>query len=195
MPEQKSCVEVGGEGWFYRRACTPRAGPSRVTRHGPARVPRGVLILHASPPLNLPRFLRAYPFLTRFSRAVLEAFWCSKWVMQHIFENLSTSTFQRYKVYKNRSSDERVMAPRSRGAGAIFVCFSSEDSGQTRDATGEPRVARRSRSHHLSNTPGLMGQLAASRKDSESEGSCSEEKCIESSAHFSLLFVCVRVRI
>ena len=36
-------------------------GPSRAARYGPARVPRGVLILHASPPLNLPRFLRV-PF-------------------------------------------------------------------------------------------------------------------------------------
>uniref|UniRef100_A0A2N9IK75 Uncharacterized protein n=1 Tax=Fagus sylvatica TaxID=28930 RepID=A0A2N9IK75_FAGSY len=62
------------------------------------------------------------------------------------------------------------MAPGSRGAGAVFVCFSGEDSGQTGDATGEPRVARRSRSRHLSNTPGLAGQLAASRKDSAREG-------------------------
>uniref|UniRef100_A0A2N9E3X9 Uncharacterized protein n=1 Tax=Fagus sylvatica TaxID=28930 RepID=A0A2N9E3X9_FAGSY len=49
------------------------------------------------------------------------------------------------------------MAPGSRGAGAVFVCFSGEDSGQTGDATGEPRVARRSRSHYLSNAPGLAG--------------------------------------
>ena len=64
------------------------------------------------------------------------------------------------------------MAPGSRGAGAIFVCFSGEDSSQTRDATGEPRVARRSQSRHLSNAPGLAGQLAASRKDSVRECSC-----------------------
>ena len=94
--------------------------------------------------------------------AVLEVFWCSKWVMQHIFGKLSTSTFQRYKVCTNRSSDERVMAPGSRGAGAVFVCFSSEDSGQTGDATGEPRVPRRSWSRHLSNAPRLAGQLAVS---------------------------------
>uniref|UniRef100_A0A2N9EQL7 Uncharacterized protein n=1 Tax=Fagus sylvatica TaxID=28930 RepID=A0A2N9EQL7_FAGSY len=62
------------------------------------------------------------------------------------------------------------MAPGSRGAGAVFVCFSGEDSGQTGDATGEPRVARRSRSRYLSNAPGLAGQLAASRKDSAREG-------------------------
>ena len=83
--------------------------------------------------------------------------------MQHIFGKLSTSTFQRYKVCVNRSSDERVMAPGSRGAGAVFVCFSGEDSGQMGDATGEPRVARHSRSCHLSNASGLASQLAASQ--------------------------------
>jgi hypothetical protein len=82
------------------------------------------------------------------------------------------STFQRYKVCTNRSSDERVMAPGSRGVGAVFVCFSGEDSGQTGDAIGEPRVPRRSWSRHLSNAPGLVGQLVASRKDSVREGGC-----------------------
>jgi hypothetical protein len=46
------------------------------------------------------------------------------------------SSFQRYKVCANQSLDERVMAPGSRGAGVVFVCFSGEDSGQTGDATG-----------------------------------------------------------
>ena len=64
------------------------------------------------------------------------------------------------------------MAPESRGAGAVFVCFSDEDSGQTGDVFGEPRVPRRSRSCYLSNTPGLTDQLVASRKDSAREGSC-----------------------
>ena len=64
------------------------------------------------------------------------------------------------------------MAPGSRGAGAVFVCFSDENSGQTGDATGEPRVARRSRSCYLSNAPRLMDQLVASRKDSAREGGC-----------------------
>ena len=50
------------------------------------------------------------------------------------------STFQRYKVCMNRSSDERVMAPGSRGAGAVFVCFSGEDSGQTGDAICYPNI-------------------------------------------------------
>uniref|UniRef100_A0A2N9FWH9 TTF-type domain-containing protein n=1 Tax=Fagus sylvatica TaxID=28930 RepID=A0A2N9FWH9_FAGSY len=63
------------------------------------------------------------------------------------------------------------MTPGSRGAGAIFACFSGEDSGQTGEATSEPRVTRRSWSRHLSNSPGPAGQLAASRKDSAREGS------------------------
>jgi hypothetical protein len=87
------------------------------------------------------------------------------------------------------------MTPGSRGVGAVFACFFVEDSGQTGEAAGESRVARRSWSHHLSNAPGPARQFAASRKDSAREGGCPEEKCTESSAHFSLLFVCVRARI
>uniref|UniRef100_A0A2N9E4M4 Uncharacterized protein n=1 Tax=Fagus sylvatica TaxID=28930 RepID=A0A2N9E4M4_FAGSY len=79
--------------------------------------------------------------------------------MQHIIEKLSTSTFQQNKVCENRSSDGRVMTLGSRSAGAVFACFSGGDSGQTGEAIGEPRVARCSWSHHLSNAPGLAGQL------------------------------------
>ena len=68
------------------------------------------------------------------------------------------------------------MAPGSRGAGAVFVCFSGEDSGQTGDAIGEPRVPRRSWSRHLSNASRLAGQFVASRKDSAREGGCPEGK-------------------
>ena len=64
------------------------------------------------------------------------------------------------------------MAPGSRGAGTVFVCFSGKDSGQTGDAFGEPRVPRRSRSRYLSNAPRLIDQLVASRKDSAREGGC-----------------------
>jgi hypothetical protein len=85
--------------------------------------------------------------------------------MQHIVGKLSMSTFQQYKVCANRSSDGRVMTPESRGVGAVFACFSGEDSSQTGEATCEPRLARRSWSRHLSNAPGPAGQLAASRKD------------------------------
>ena len=87
------------------------------------------------------------------------------------------------------------MAPGSRGVGPVFVCFSGEDSGQTGEATNEPRVAHRSWSRHLSNAPGLADQLVVSREDSAREGGCSGEKCIKSLAHFSLLFVCVCARI
>jgi hypothetical protein len=68
------------------------------------------------------------------------------------------------------------MAPGSRGIGAVFVHSSGEDSDQTGDAFGEPRVPRRSRSHYLSNAPGLADQLVASRKDSAREGGCPGEK-------------------
>jgi hypothetical protein len=61
------------------------------------------------------------------------------------------------------------MAPGSRGAGAIFVCFSGEDSGQTGKATGEPRVPRRGWSFHLSNAPRLADQLVVSEEDSVRE--------------------------
>uniref|UniRef100_A0A2N9H6A7 Uncharacterized protein n=1 Tax=Fagus sylvatica TaxID=28930 RepID=A0A2N9H6A7_FAGSY len=98
--------------------------------------------------------------------------------MRHIVGKLSTSSFQRYKVCTNRSSDEGVMAPGSRGIGAVFVHSSGEDSDQTGDAFGEPRVPRRSRSHYLSNAPGLADQLVASRKDSAREGgSCAAYFC------------------
>jgi hypothetical protein len=64
------------------------------------------------------------------------------------------------------------MAPESRGIGAVFSSFSGESSGQTGEATGEPRVASRSWSCNLSYAPGLTDQIAASRKESLSEGGC-----------------------
>ena len=97
----------------------------------------------------------------------------SKWVMQHTIGKIAESTFQRYKVRANQSLDGKVMAPRSRGVGAFFFShFSSEDSGQTGDATGEPRVASRSWSCSLSYPPGLVDQIAPSRKESAHEGGC-----------------------
>uniref|UniRef100_A0A2N9FVC9 Uncharacterized protein n=1 Tax=Fagus sylvatica TaxID=28930 RepID=A0A2N9FVC9_FAGSY len=137
-----------------------------------------VLSFHASSSSNPPRFPCAYPFLSDFRGQFWRSSGNSKWVMRHIFGKLSTSSFQRYKVCANRSSDEGVMAPGSRGVGAVFVHFSGEDSGQTGDAIGEPRVPRRSRSHYLSNAPGLADQLVASRKDSAREGgSCAAYFC------------------
>ena len=116
----------------------------------------------------------------------MEVFWNSKWVMHHISGKLSESSFQRYKVYTNRSSDERVMAPGSRGAGAVFVHSSGEDSGQTGDAFGKPRVPRRSRSRYLSN---------ASGKTLRAKAAVREEKRILLPAGFFLNLVPVRARI
>jgi hypothetical protein len=113
--------------------------------------------------------------------------------MHHIFGKLSTSTFQQCKVCANRSSDERVTAPGSWGAGAVFSRFSDEDSSQTGEATGEPRVARRSWSFHLSNAPGLADQLAVSREDSAREGSCPRGKTRQIFSTFFLTFcLCLR---
>uniref|UniRef100_A0A2N9F8X6 Uncharacterized protein n=1 Tax=Fagus sylvatica TaxID=28930 RepID=A0A2N9F8X6_FAGSY len=99
--------------------------------------------------------------------------------MRHIVGKLSTSSFQRYKVCANRSSDEGVMAPGSRGIGAVFVHSSDAKIPIKRGMLiGEPRVPRRSRSHYLSNAPGLADQLVASRKDSAREGgSCAAYFC------------------
>jgi hypothetical protein len=70
--------------------------------------------------------------------------------MRGTIGKLEKSTFQRYQVCANRSSVGKVMALGSRGVRAIFLHFSGEDSGQTRDVPGEPRVVRRSRSCTLS---------------------------------------------
>ena len=46
--EQKLCPNEGGEGRFYRKACTPRAASCHVARDDAARavqLPRGDLIL------------------------------------------------------------------------------------------------------------------------------------------------------
>ena len=64
--------------------------------------------------------------------------------------NLEKYTFQRYQVFTNRSSVRKVMALGSRGVRAVFLRFSGEDSGQTGDVTGEPRVAHHNQSCTLS---------------------------------------------
>jgi hypothetical protein len=182
-----------GYGSFYRWSCTPRVSPWRAAHDGGAR---GVLpaMWRSYPPRALHRIL--LDFLTQFSRAILEAFWYSKWVMQHIFGKLAASTFQQYKVCANQSLDERVMAPGSRGVGAVFSHFSGEDSGQMGDATGEPRVARCSWSCNLSNAPGLADQLVVSWKDSAREGGCLGGKTRQIFNAFFLIFcLCSRPRL
>jgi hypothetical protein len=110
----------------------------------------GSLTRHVTPPANPPRFVCLYSFLTGFSRQILGAFYCSKWVMWGTVGNLEKSTFQQYKVCTNQSSDGKVMAPESWGVRAVFLRFFGGDSGQMGDATGEPRVASRSWSCSLS---------------------------------------------
>ena len=78
------------------------------------------------------------------------------------------------------------MAPGSWGVWAVFSHFSGEDSGQTGEATGELRVARCSWSHHLSNVPGPVRQLAASRKEFAREGDCPGGKTRQIFSTFSL---------
>jgi hypothetical protein len=87
------------------------------------------------------------------------------------------------------------MAPGSRGIGAVFMHFSDEDSDQMGDAIGEPRVPRRSRSHYLSNAPGLADQLVVSRKDSARESGCPGGKRVFLPTHFFSNLVPVRARI
>jgi hypothetical protein len=84
------------------------------------------------------------------------------------------------------------MASRSRGAGAIFLGFSGEDSGQTGEATGKLRVARCSWSCHLSNAPRLVDQIAASRKESSREGVVREEKRVNFQRVFLTFCLCSR---
>ena len=96
--------------------------------------------------------------------------------MRDTIGNLEKSTSQQYKVRVNRSSDGKVMAPESRVTRAIFLRFSGEDSGQTGDATSEPRVVSCSQSCSLSYVPELADQIAASRKESAREGGCPRGK-------------------
>ena len=135
-------------------------------------------------------------FLIQFSRPLLGSFRYSKWIMCGTFRKLEKYNFQRYQVCANRSSDKKVMALGSRGVGAVFMRFSGEDSGQTREATGELRVARCSWSCHLSNAPGLADQITVSRKESAHEGGCPGGKTCQIFSAFSLFFcLCLRARL
>uniref|UniRef100_A0A2N9HC15 Aminotransferase-like plant mobile domain-containing protein n=1 Tax=Fagus sylvatica TaxID=28930 RepID=A0A2N9HC15_FAGSY len=162
----------GGRVGFYRKPCTPRAAPSCAAHVTVLRelwyCHVAVLVFH---PRQQPLLLESssisrartlfYPIFGGSFGGLLEL------KMGHAAyrrKALSTSSFQRYKVCANRSSDEGVMAPGSRGIGAVFVHSSGEDSDQTGDAFGEPRVPRRSRSHYLSNAPGLAGSTCCEQE-------------------------------
>ena len=137
------------------------------------------------------QFACVHSFFTQFFRAILEAFWYSKWVMRHTVGKPQMSTFQWYKVYMNQSSEGKFMTPRSWVVRAVFSYFSVEDSGQMGEATGEPRVASCSWSCTLSYSSGLAGQIAVSWKESMCEGGCLRRKTRQIFSAFSLFFVCV----
>uniref|UniRef100_A0A2N9GFB6 Uncharacterized protein n=1 Tax=Fagus sylvatica TaxID=28930 RepID=A0A2N9GFB6_FAGSY len=132
-----------------------------------------VLSFHASSPSNPPRFPCAYPFLSDFRGQ----FWRSSGT-QNGSCGISSESSRRplsndIKFARIGVRTRELWLPEV-GVSELFLCtFPDEDSGQTGDAIGEPRVPRRSRSHYLSNAPGLADQLVASRKDSAREGGCS----------------------
>uniref|UniRef100_A0A2N9FGV5 Uncharacterized protein n=1 Tax=Fagus sylvatica TaxID=28930 RepID=A0A2N9FGV5_FAGSY len=114
--------------------------------------------------------------------------------MQHIAGKLSTSTFQRYKVYTNRSSDERFMAPGTRGAGVVFSCFSGEDPDQTGEATDEPRVAHCSRSCLFPTHPGLWIKLQRAEKNLHAKAVVREKNALDFRRvfpYFLSVFACI----
>uniref|UniRef100_A0A2N9FK34 Uncharacterized protein n=1 Tax=Fagus sylvatica TaxID=28930 RepID=A0A2N9FK34_FAGSY len=137
-----------------------------------------VLSFHASSPSNPPRFPCAYPFLSDFRGQ----FWRSSGT-QNGSCGISSESSRRplsndIKFARIGVRTRELWLPEVGVFGAVFVHFSDADSGQTGDAIGEPRVPRRSRSHYLSNAPGLADQLVASRKDSAREGgSCAAYFC------------------
>uniref|UniRef100_A0A2N9GK73 Aminotransferase-like plant mobile domain-containing protein n=1 Tax=Fagus sylvatica TaxID=28930 RepID=A0A2N9GK73_FAGSY len=138
-----------------------------------------VLSFHASSSSNPPRFPCAYPFLSDFRGQ----FWRSSGT-QNGSCGISSESSRRplsndIKFARIGVRTRELWLPEgSRGVGAVFVHSSDADSGQTGNAIGEPRVPRRSRSHYLSNAPGLADQLVASRKDSAREGgSCAAYFC------------------
>uniref|UniRef100_A0A2N9EUA6 Uncharacterized protein n=1 Tax=Fagus sylvatica TaxID=28930 RepID=A0A2N9EUA6_FAGSY len=137
-----------------------------------------VLSFHASSPSNPPRFPCAYPFLSDFRGQ----FWRSSGT-QNGSCGISSESSRRplsndIKFARIGVRTRELWLPEV-GVSELFLCtLSGEDSGQTGDAIGEPRVPRRSRSHYLSNAPGLADQLVASRKDSAREGgSCAAYFC------------------
>uniref|UniRef100_A0A2N9I4K0 Uncharacterized protein n=1 Tax=Fagus sylvatica TaxID=28930 RepID=A0A2N9I4K0_FAGSY len=135
-----------------------------------------VLSFHASSPSNPPRFPCAYPFLSDFRGQ----FWRSSGT-QNGSCGISSESSRRplsndIKFARIGVRTRELWLPEV-GVSELFLCtFPMQDSGQTGDAIGEPRVPRRSRSHYLSNAPGLADQLVASRKDSAREGGCPGEK-------------------
>jgi hypothetical protein len=87
------------------------------------------------------------------------------------------------------------MAPGSRGVGAVFVHFSGEDSDQTGDAIGEPRVPRRSWVAIFPTHPGSRINLLRAGKTLRAKAAVREEKRVFLPARFSSNLVPVRAHI
>uniref|UniRef100_A0A2N9IRR8 Uncharacterized protein n=1 Tax=Fagus sylvatica TaxID=28930 RepID=A0A2N9IRR8_FAGSY len=124
------------------KACTPRAGPSRATRYGPVRA-----TVHAtwrSYPPRQPPIKSSLVFVhVPFSDPIFKGSFGGLLVLK-----------MGHAAYRRKALDVYFPTiPVKRG-----------------NATGEPRVPRRSWSRYLSNAPGLADQLVASREDSAREG-------------------------
>ena len=87
---------------------------------------------------------------------------------------------------------EELWLPKVRVSELFFSHFSGEDSGQTGEATGEPRIASCSWSCSLSYASELVDQIVVSRKESTREGGCPGGKTRQIFSALSLFFVCVR---
>uniref|UniRef100_A0A2N9HYC8 Uncharacterized protein n=1 Tax=Fagus sylvatica TaxID=28930 RepID=A0A2N9HYC8_FAGSY len=137
-----------------------------------------VLSFHASSPSNPPRFPCAYPFLSDFRGQ----FWRSSGTQTG---SCGISSESSRRPLSNDIKFARI-GVRTRelwlpevGVSELFSCTLPMKIPVKRGMLiGEPRVPRRSRSHYLSNAPGLADQLVASRKDSAREGgSCAAYFC------------------
>uniref|UniRef100_A0A2N9F085 Aminotransferase-like plant mobile domain-containing protein n=1 Tax=Fagus sylvatica TaxID=28930 RepID=A0A2N9F085_FAGSY len=137
-----------------------------------------VLSFHASSPSNPPRFPCAYPFLSDFRGQ----FWRSSGT-QNGSCGISSESSRRplsndIKFARIGVRTRELWLPEV-GVSELFLCTLPVKIPVKRGMLiGEPRVPRRSRSHYLSNAPGLADQLVASRKDSAREGgSCAAYFC------------------
>uniref|UniRef100_A0A2N9I1J5 Aminotransferase-like plant mobile domain-containing protein n=1 Tax=Fagus sylvatica TaxID=28930 RepID=A0A2N9I1J5_FAGSY len=137
-----------------------------------------VLSFHASSSSNPPRFPCAYPFLSDFRGQ----FWRSSGT-QNGSCGISSESSRRplsndIKFARIGVRTRELWLPEV-GVSELFLCTLPMQIPVKRgNAIGEPRVPRRSRSHYLSNAPGLADQLVASRKDSAREGgSCAAYFC------------------
>uniref|UniRef100_A0A2N9FHI8 Uncharacterized protein n=1 Tax=Fagus sylvatica TaxID=28930 RepID=A0A2N9FHI8_FAGSY len=134
--------------------------------------------LPRSSPSNPPRFPCAYPFLSDFRGQ----FWRSSGT-QNGSCGISSESSRRplsndIKFARIGVRTRELWLPEV-GVSELFSCTLPVKIPIKRGMLiGEPRVPRRSRSHYLSNAPGLADQLVASRKDSAREGgSCAAYFC------------------